>query len=475
MPVPTPRDSSPSAEHRPSKRTKSNTDHVLPGAMLTNEGLGNSSFTTSDPGLTTSPFTKDTRSEEQLVAEQMDLPVEVSREYENDIDYREKLVLAPMVRTGSLPMRLLSLYYGAGLVWSPEVVDKAIIGCERVVDPESGVITYHKGQGPIFTTHPIEKPYRKFVIFQIGSSDPALAVKAAQTVQQDVAGIDLNCGCPKPFSTHSGMGAALLSTPDLLLDILRALLTSIPLPISCKIRLLPTQPSTQLLVSRIIRTGIRNLTVHCRTRDMRPGVPAVWSRLADLVALGKKRGIPITCNGDGEGWSNWEAIRAQTGADSLMLARAAERNPSVFLPTGPRCNLTEVIPRLLAIAEYTKNPWGNTKFLLSQFKPSPPPISDMPKAERKRLSQVVAQCKSIDQAAAGLGLSLAKGTVIFASIVERIESIQSGTNVWEDRRLAEEKGEVVDEPQGLEERAEVDGFEVGVGPAEDEEEMAMNG
>jgi tRNA-dihydrouridine synthase 2 len=112
------------------------------------------------------------------------------------------------------------------------------------------------------------------------------------------------------------MGAALLSTPDILLGILRALLESIPLPISCKIRMLPTQPSTLFLASRILRTGIRNLTVHCRTRDMRSGERAMWERLGDIVALGERRGISVICNGDGDGWSNWEKIRNETGESS---------------------------------------------------------------------------------------------------------------------------------------------------------------
>lgn len=62
----------------------------------------------------------------------------------------------------------------------------------------SGVISYSKGKGPIFATHPMEKPFRKLyptfwtdrsVIFQIGSSDPELALQAAKTVEQDVAGL----------------------------------------------------------------------------------------------------------------------------------------------------------------------------------------------------------------------------------------------------------------------------------------------
>lgn len=109
------------------------------------------------------------------------------------------------------------------------------------------------------------------------------------------------------------MGAALLTNPTVLLGILRNLVANIPLPISCKIRLLPTQPSTLVLAAKILRTGIRNLTVHCRTRDMRPGERAMWERLGDIVQLGRRRGVEVICNGDGEGWANWEKVREETG------------------------------------------------------------------------------------------------------------------------------------------------------------------
>jgi tRNA-dihydrouridine synthase 2 len=69
--------------------------------------------------------------------ETMALPLELERSYAHELVYSNKLVLAPMVRSGTLPARLLSLYYGAGLVWTPEIVDKAIIGAQRTVDRES--------------------------------------------------------------------------------------------------------------------------------------------------------------------------------------------------------------------------------------------------------------------------------------------------------------------------------------------------
>lgn len=52
------------------------------------------------------------------------------------VDFTRGLFLAPMVRSGALPTRLISLQYGADLVWGPEIVDRAIMGCERKVNGE---------------------------------------------------------------------------------------------------------------------------------------------------------------------------------------------------------------------------------------------------------------------------------------------------------------------------------------------------
>ena len=165
----------------------------------------------------------------------------------------------------------------------------------------------------MFTTHPIEKPY---LIYQIGSSDPDLAVQAARTVIQDVSGIDLNCGCPKPFSTHCGMGAALLTNPDLLCSILVALRMEVPpeITVSAKIRLLPTQEETLELVKRIAETGVSTITVHCRTRNMRKQEKAVVERLREIVdfvdSLGK--GIAVIANGDCLGLEDSKRLRDMT-------------------------------------------------------------------------------------------------------------------------------------------------------------------
>lgn len=166
----------------------------------------------------------------------------------------------------------------------------------------------------MFTTHPVEKPY---FIYQIGSADPDLAVQAAKAVMQDVSGIDLNCGCPKPFSTHAGMGAALLSNPDLLCSILTALREAMPpeITVTAKIRLLPTQEETLALVERIINCGVSAITIHCRTRNMRPREKALVERLKEIVEFveGMGKGIAVIENGDCASVEDARRIREITG------------------------------------------------------------------------------------------------------------------------------------------------------------------
>lgn len=134
---------------------------------------------------------------------------------------------------------------------------------------------------------------------------------------QDVSGIDLNCGCPKPFSTHSGMGAALLTNPDLLCAILTALREAMPpeITVTAKIRLLPSQEDTLNLVERIVNTGISALTVHCRTRNMRDSDAALVQRLREIKEFVDSMGkdIAVIENGDCLGFEDAKRVKEITG------------------------------------------------------------------------------------------------------------------------------------------------------------------
>jgi tRNA-dihydrouridine synthase 2 len=132
----------------------------------------------------------------------------------SSIAVTNKLILAPMVRIGTTPFRLLCLKYGADIVYTEEIIAKKLMNCIKVHNKDLNVNEYIsiKDGSLVLRVHPKEKGK---LILQIGASDPNDAVKAAFIVKDDVIGVDLNMGCPKHFSTHGNMGSALLHRPDL--------------------------------------------------------------------------------------------------------------------------------------------------------------------------------------------------------------------------------------------------------------------
>ncbi|RDL36651.1 uncharacterized protein BP5553_06003 [Venustampulla echinocandica] len=306
------------------------------------------------------------------------------------VDYRGKIVLAPMVRSGEMPSRLLALHYGADLVWGPETVDRSMIGTTRRVNETLKTIDFtrlpsngskdpckNRPESLIYRLHPEREGARH--IFQIGTSDPERAVQAARLVAGDVAGIDVNAGCPKPFSTSGGMGAALLQTPDKLCSILEALVKEITpefeIGISVKIRLLETPELTETLVRKLCATGITGLTVHCRTTPMRPRERAIREQLKMITNICRENGVACLMNGDVEGRAQAEQLITEYGVDGAMIATAAETNPSCFRSEadGGLAPWTEVVEQYMKTAFEVENRFGNSKYLLGHLIPGKQP------------------------------------------------------------------------------------------------------
>lgn len=304
----------------------------------------------------------------------------------NGVDYRDKVVLAPMVRSGELPSRLLALKYGADLVWGPETVDMSMIGTTKRFNPTTSTIDFTRlpsnsskvpppvqKESLIYRLHPALEGKR--LIFQLGTASPALAVKAAKLVASDVAGIDVNAGCPKPFSTTGGMGAALLQTPELLASILTALVQEVggvyKIGISVKIRLLENSEKTKVLVQRLCQTGITGLTIHCRTTPMRPRERALRDQLRVIADACREAGVACLMNGDVKNKDEALQLIQDYGVDGAMIATAAEANPSCFRTAseGGLLPWREVATEYVKIALDVENKFGNTKFLLSQLLP----------------------------------------------------------------------------------------------------------
>lgn len=361
----------------------------------------------------------------------------------NGVDYRNKIVLAPMVRSGELPSRLMALKYGADLVWGPETVDRALIGCTTrenlrtsTIDflrvPSNGGRSESKSttkESIIYRLHP-ELEGRQ-LIFQLGTASPELAVQAAELVAPHVAGIDVNAGCPKPFSTSGGMGAALLTFEDgdRLCSILRALVAQVAskyeIGISVKIRLLKTEEATKTLVTKLCKTGITGLTIHCRTREMRKTERAIREQLRMVGETCRSYGVACLMNGDVETREQSDQLVEDFEVDGAMIATAAEKNPSVFRPEseGGKAQWKEIVENYMDRALAVENRWGNTKFLLAQMMPG------------KELQKC--------------GLSQAKN---YEDVIERLGTFGIGQTVADDGSTLITRARALDERLGTTDR-----------------------
>ncbi|KFV18419.1 tRNA-dihydrouridine(20) synthase [NAD(P)+]-like, partial [Tauraco erythrolophus] len=276
--------------------------------------------------------------------------------------FRGKKILAPMVRVGTLPMRLLALDYGADIVYCEELIDIKMLQCKRVINGKYEVLGTVDFVAPnervVFRTCERE---RHRVVFQMVRNQPQVLLES------DVAGIDVNMGCPKEYSTKASMGAALLSDPDKIESILTALVKGICKPVTCKIRILPSVEDTVNLVKRIEKTGIAAIAVHGRKKEERPQHPVH----CDVIkAISEAVSIPVIANGGSHDfikeYTDIETFQKATAASSVMIARAAMWNPSIFRKEG-LFPLKEVMQDYIKYVLRYDNHYTNTKYCLCQM------------------------------------------------------------------------------------------------------------
>ncbi|XP_073461226.1 tRNA-dihydrouridine(20) synthase [NAD(P)+]-like isoform X8 [Aquarana catesbeiana] len=281
------------------------------------------------------------------------------------LSFSDKIILAPMVRVGTLPMRLLALDYGADIVYCEELVDLKMLQCKRVVNEVLQTVDYvSPTERIVFQTCEREKGC---VVFQMGTADAKRALAVAKLVENDVAAIDVNMGCPKEYSTKGGMGAALLSSPEKIEEVLKTLVNGISKPVTCKIRILPTVEETVSLVKMIEKTGVAAIAVHGRKKEERPQHPV---HCDFIKAIAEAVSIPVIANGGSQEiireFVDIEAFKSLTAASSVMLARAAMWNPSIFRREGI-LSINDVIHDYIRHAVHYDNHYTNTKYCLCQM------------------------------------------------------------------------------------------------------------
>jgi nifR3 family TIM-barrel protein len=168
------------------------------------------------------------------------------------------------------------------------------------------------------------------VVFQIFDDDPDRLVQAAHKLRKrnpDI--IDVNMGCSARSVSGRGAGAGLLRAPEKIAQIFNRLTRELDIPITGKIRLGWDDASRNYLqVARIIEdNGGQMIAVHGRTKKQG------YTGLADWDAIAEVRqavSIPVIANGDVKTVADIDRIKAHTGCNAVMIARAAIGNPWIF-------------------------------------------------------------------------------------------------------------------------------------------------
>lgn len=230
-----------------------------------------------------------------------------------DVTTENPVILAPMAGVTDLPFRLLCHEMGAGLVCMEMVSAKAIY--------------YHnKNTEELLTVHPDEHP----ASLQLFGSDPEIIARmAAEIADRPFSILDFNMGCPVPKVVGNGEGSALMKKPELVEEILTALVRAVKKPVTVKIRKgFDDEHVNAVEIARIAEScGVAAIAVHGRTRAQYYSGRADWDIIRQVKEAVR---IPVIGNGDVDSPEAAKAMLEQTGCDGVMIGRAAQGNPWIF-------------------------------------------------------------------------------------------------------------------------------------------------
>ena len=258
-------------------------------------------------------------------------------------DIAPNVVLAPMAGVTDKPFRLLCKRLGAGLAMSEMTIsDPRFWGTEKSLRRMD-----HAGEpDPVGV--------------QIAGTEPAqLADAARHNVDQGARIIDINMGCPAKKVCNAWAGSALMRDEALVARILSAVVDAVDVPVTLKIRTgWAAGQRNAVAIARIAEdSGIQALAVHGRTRDQHYTGVAEYDTIAEVKS---RLRIPVLANGDIDSPDKAAAVLRHTGADAVMIGRAAQGRPWIFrevahfLATGERLpppSLVEVRDILLGHLE----------------------------------------------------------------------------------------------------------------------------
>ncbi|CAN1524543.1 COG0042 tRNA-dihydrouridine synthase [Burkholderiaceae bacterium] len=227
-----------------------------------------------------------------------------------------RLMVAPMVGVTDRPFRQLCKQWGAGYAVSEMITSKRDLWHTAKTMRRAD----HRGEsGPIAV--------------QIAGTDPQMMADAARhNIDHGAQIIDINMGCPAKKVCNVWAGSALMQNPPLALAIVEAVVQAcapLGVPVTLKMRTGWSAEHKNALALALAaeQAGVQMLTIHGRTREQGYKGQAEYLTVAEVKS---RLRIPVVVNGDIDSPQKARAVLDLTGADALMVGRAAQGRPWIF-------------------------------------------------------------------------------------------------------------------------------------------------
>ena len=229
-----------------------------------------------------------------------------------NVEIKNQIVLAPMAGISNTSYRKIIKEMGAGLIYAEMVSDKAIMySNEKTFD--------------LLKMDEMERPITQ----QIFGSDIESFVAAAKIIEEKMHPdiIDINMGCPVPkVAVRAQAGSALLKDPDKIYEIVKAVVESVSVPVTVKIRSGWDEKHINAVeVAKVCeKAGAKAIAIHARTRAQGYSGKADWSI---IKAVKEAVSIPVIGNGDVTSPELAKEMLETTNCDAVMIGRGVLGNP----------------------------------------------------------------------------------------------------------------------------------------------------
>ena len=238
--------------------------------------------------------------------------------------------LAPMEDVTDIAFRLMCKQFGADMVYTEFVSSDALI---RHIDKTKAKLEVADEERPV-----------AIQIYGTDAGSMAEAAKICEEAKPDI--LDINFGCPVKKIAGRGAGAGMLRNPELMLEITKAVVRAVKIPVTVKTRLGWDKDSKIIvgLAEKLQDCGIAALTVHGRTRAQMYTGEADWTLIGE-IKNNPRMYIPVIGNGDISSAEKCKNAFDKYGVDAVMIGRGSIGHPWIFEEVKHYLNKGELLPK----------------------------------------------------------------------------------------------------------------------------------